>query len=1100
LLHITIHPEGIGLRIHRIILIAFGLFFMVSISAAADLTPSTMTSSNAGWLVANGNDQSTITVHVMQGSPASDVSGATVAFSLADDSQALGTLSASNGVTGPDGIAQAVFKTSAKSGTATIKAIVTLNDGTTTPLSLSCVQRIDHDIPYKASFDYQGNVPAGSITHLTIALTDISNNPVDNKNPAEVHTVLLHMSGDGGSGLLNGGTYVQDLSVPTDAAGDVSVDLRISTQTGLNTVQIYPIGSYLGDLITINGVADNNPCYLIQVRPSPLSYPADGKDPDHRFTFYWTVLDKYHNPIENADLRVTTSKPGEIIDLSTNADGMASTPYGPKDIAAVYTITATPVISGTTTAQNATILCTDTGESGSCSQTVEYTPMDPVDMILTASPQTMVSMDVDGAKPVAVTARVVDSSGNAVKGETVSFTKSADTFAPFTETASSSLTPPATVTTAGDNGYAMVPFVPGTFAKKGQTGYNEAATGSCIVTATWTNKKTGEVKTRQITFTWKNYPFLTVESVVDKMDPKVGDIINVMIWIRGTGAALQPKPIDVVLCNDRSGSMLYDNPDRMVTAKDAALTFSSKLTAGKDYIGITSFGDNDAQNGWAKLAPTKSGSSWSWSNVYYSNSASKDGWYWAADDSAKECGSACSGYGSSKYDIGSAHQLYLNAHYNNGNPQDYGYNVHTHQDLSLDSHTQTEVTSALNGIVPAGGTPMREGLYTAVNMFPAYSAERPIRAIILLTDGVYSTGQNPEGGSGSVNLGNGIGTSNVITYAKSNNIKIFTIGLGSDANSDELTRYATDTGGKYYSASVPSQLATIYTDIAGALNEQAGGQTQVVPDFSTITVDGTTVTGDAVGQYLEYVYSPGGGTSASTYVTKYTEVPVTPPKNTYYAMVRDDTGNWTNPTLLPGLTSKKLQFDVGKIILNDVWMTNIQFRLKKEGQISIFGDSSPVTFIDAVTGKSQTVTIPSKTWTTHLSQVDNPFAPPVNLQVTNVQITGGTTDPNLWTVSWDTTYDGNNLVHERLFYCSETGTDPASCTTSHTLWPVYPQQPADKMKGTTSDSLVVDTSSWKPGQTYRITVWAESYGEKENWGDATHTKADGSQRSYIKLE
>nr|WP_319377030.1 VWA domain-containing protein [uncultured Methanoregula sp.] len=1087
--------------IHRAILVVLGFFFIVSMAAAADLTPSTMTSSSSGWLVANGNDQSTITVHVLQGSPATDVSGATVAFSLAGDSSDLGTLSAQSVVTGPDGLAQTVFRTSTKSGTATINALLTYNDGSVNTLPLSCVQKIDHDTPWDAEFSYQHDVPVGSVTRLTIRLVDISGNPADNKNPAETHTILLHMSGDGGSGLLKGTGYVQDLSVPTDASGTVSVDLRVSTQAGLNIVQVYPVGSYLGEPVTINGVAESNPFYLVQVHPSPSSYPADGKDPDHRFTFYWTVLDRYQNPVENADLYVTSSKAGEEVHLSTNAEGMASTPYGPKDIAGVYTITAKPVVPGTTTALNSTILCTDTGTNGYCSQTVEYLPMDPVDMILTASPQTMVSMDVDGAKAVDVKARVVDSSGNAVKGQTVTFEKSADSYPTFTETAQSSLSSLSAAT--GDSGYATVQFVPGTFAKKSESGYNEAATGTCKVTAKWVNPKTAEIKSREITFVWKNYPFLTVESEIDKTDPKVGDIINVKVWIRGTGAALQPKAIDVVLCNDRSGSMLYDSPDRMVTAKDAAQKFSAKLTEGKDHIGIVSFGDTDSYSGIAALAPVSSGTSWDWDNVYYASSYYLDGWYWVADDSAKECGSRCSSYGSSRYDPSSAHQQYLNAHYNNGNPQNYGYGVHTHQDLSLDSHTQTEVTDALNGIVPAGGTPMREGLYSAVNMFPAYSAERPIRAIILLTDGVYSTGQNPEGGSGSKSLGNGVGTGSVITYAKNNKIKIFTIGLGSDADSDELTRYATATGGKYYSAGAPAELANIYTDIAGALNEQAGGQTQLITDFSKITVDGNLVTGNTVGEYLEYVYTPGGGTSSSTYITKYTEVPVTPPKNTYYTLVRDDTGNWTNPTTLPGLTSKKLEFDVGKIILNDVWMTNIQFRLKKAGQIGIFGENSPVTFIDAVTGKSQTVTVPSKTWTTHQSLVNNPFVPTAALLVKDVAIAGSTTDPGRWTVSWNTVYEGSSTVHEKLLYCSESGTTPVPCSgTSHTEWLVIPQSVADKSAGTTPDSVSIDTSllKMKSGETYRITVWAETYGEKEASDYALHAKTDGSVRPFIKLE
>jgi len=1087
-----------------VLFLLLGIFFLAGAAAAAtDLTHSTMTSSNTGWIVANGEDQATITVHVTDG--ASDLNGATVEFSLADDSTDLGTLSATTQVTGTDGIARSVFTTKTKSGIATIKARVTYNDGSGIPatVTLSCTQKIDHDKAYSATPDSVFSVPAGSVTHLNITFRDEPGNPVDDKNKAsdQVHMVHLWISGDGGSGFASGGGYVQDLYVPTDVYGNVSVDLRVSSKAGPNSIQVYGLDYFGGMPITISSVADDVPCFIVQTHPDPSSYPADGT---HKFTLYYTVLDKYQNPLQGVELLVTSSI-GEETRIISNENGMNFTDYGPKDVAKVYTISASPVITGTKTSRNATILCMDTGETGTCTQTITYTPLDPVEMILTASPQTMVSWDVAGASKVNVNAKVVDSYGNGVKDQTVTFTKSPDTATGFKETAPSDLSPASAITDA--NGYAVVQFQPGTFAIKGQPGYNDAATGTCKVTAKWTNPKTGEVKSRDITFIWKNYPFLSVDSAVDNPSPQVGDTVNVKVWIRGTGAALQPKPIDVVLVMDRSGSMLENYPgrsdDAMVEAQAAALKFSDNLDQNKDRIGIVSFGDDDGTNGWARLAPTGSAKyGWNWRDNVYPY------WFWVKDDSmypksTLECGSSCNGYrrdpnngnsygySDSSYDINSAHHLYLKAHYNNGVAREYGENVYTRQDLSLDYHTKTDVSNALMSIVPAGGTPMREGLSAAISMFPAYSTARPVRAIILLTDGAYTT-TNPENNP------------SVIDDAKNNNIKIFTIGLGNEVQSTSLERYAKNTGGVYYPADDPSKLDGIYTEIAGKLNEQAGGQTQLVADFSTINVDGNQVS-EGVDNFITYQYQNGGLVdSSSTFVSKTsTNVPVDTTKNDYYTQVRDDRDNWTSPKI-PGLTARKLQFDVGKIILNDVWETNIQFKITGAGLIQLLGESSPVTFIDLTdpnNPKSQTVPAPSVVMNAQLSKSPYSFGSAPTLTITGVTVAETALDPSLWTVTWKTTYDGASTVREKLQYCSKKAGATNSCSQPRSAWAVYPQPIGSMGKVTDREStLNVDTTSWNPGEEYTLSIWAQTDDGQISWGDNTHKKEDGSNKAYIKLQ
>ena len=123
------------------------------------------------------------------------------------------------------------------SGNATITATITYNDGAVNTLQLATFQRIDHDVPQYAFVDCPPSISAGSVTTLTITLTDRWVNPtlgnrIDNKNTAEVHTVLLTGLGSGGSGFWDGSAFASQISVPTDAQGNVSVQVRVSSVAG----------------------------------------------------------------------------------------------------------------------------------------------------------------------------------------------------------------------------------------------------------------------------------------------------------------------------------------------------------------------------------------------------------------------------------------------------------------------------------------------------------------------------------------------------------------------------------------------------------------------------------------------------------------------------------------------------------------------------------------------------------------------------------------------------------------------------------------------------------------------------------------------------
>lgn len=289
----------------RAVLVIIGLILLTGVVVAdtVDLSSSTITSSTAGsWLVANGVDHAAINV-TAKSSSGDTITGAQVNFSVSDP--ALGTMTPTTPVTtGSDGIATAQFTPGLKSGTAVITGHIVANIGGTVSIwNCTLTQNIDHDTLEKAVFTDADQVPVGSVTPLVITFTDRWGNHIDNKNSAETHTVTLQMNGDGGSGLWDGSAYVTSVSLATDAEGNTSVNVRVSTNPGANPITLEPVGLITSPVPeSIEGIA-TTPTYLSQtvtpVSPSSCSSltscPADG---EHPFNLYYTVLDQYHNPVK----------------------------------------------------------------------------------------------------------------------------------------------------------------------------------------------------------------------------------------------------------------------------------------------------------------------------------------------------------------------------------------------------------------------------------------------------------------------------------------------------------------------------------------------------------------------------------------------------------------------------------------------------------------------------------------------------------------------------------------------------------------------------------------------------------------------------------
>ncbi|MFA6225197.1 MAG: Ig-like domain-containing protein [Methanoregula sp.] len=414
-------------------MLIFGLVLLIGSAVAIDLSPSTISNNHPGWLIANdGNDHSTITVYVLAGSLATAVRSANVTFSLDSASLDLGTISPAAPAdvqTGADGKATAVFTTSKKSGNATIKAKISFYDGETTDVQVVTYQRIDHDTPQVATFDkYPTTLQVGSNTSVKVTLVDRWGNRIDNKNIAE--TIRLTMDGEGDSGLKDSlNNYVPQNSYYTDSEGNVSADLRISTSVRHNYIQMDPIGNIVvPPSKDIEGVADagTEPWYIVQTVALTASgktslLPA-GLDPANAVEIYYTVTDKYDNPITGTSVKCDSTD-GKTVSATTNKWGIVAFTFGPKTIGN-DTITAVPLGNASTTKG---AVCKNTGTIGYCSQSVRYFDDAPIDLTFSGNPRSMASFKPDSPTQAVLQARVINENGDPVFGEMVKFSLETET-------------------------------------------------------------------------------------------------------------------------------------------------------------------------------------------------------------------------------------------------------------------------------------------------------------------------------------------------------------------------------------------------------------------------------------------------------------------------------------------------------------------------------------------------------------------------------------------------------------------------------------------------------------------------------------------------
>ncbi|MGC9337858.1 MAG: VWA domain-containing protein, partial [Candidatus Cloacimonadia bacterium] len=120
--------------------------------------------------------------------------------------------------------------------------------------------------------------------------------------------------------------------------------------------------------------------------------------------------------------------------------------------------------------------------------------------------------------------------------------------------------------------------------------------------------------------------------------------------------------------------------------------------------------------------------------------------------------------------------------------------------------TKQNAKNAVNAIYATGGTSIGAGLQAAYTEFMSRGSAYNPWGIVLLTDGQHNTAPDPEA---------------ILPNIKAANIKIYSVGLGSDADTTLLSYLADETGGEYYYSPTSEELTVIYNSISGVVKSES---------------------------------------------------------------------------------------------------------------------------------------------------------------------------------------------------------------------------------------------------------------------------------------
>ena len=968
------------------------VFLLVAVTGAAALTEDEISVLPDTTIITAGDAGTLITVSIGNTSATIDRVSFSYLGAAADPS---GALSVATDTSAPY---QSRF-TSTLAGDADI--LVTVNaieGGNMQSVEKVCRIRVIPSDPYAYTvpISFADEVQVTHTLPITVRMEDEYGNAINNETG---DTVEFWVSA-AGTGFVDGITTSQHVSVPFDADGACIATFQASTVAGPVIIRVDP-GYSLATLATIDVVGERIPAaitaYIVSVPHYPVLYecPADGES---YFDMTYLVSDQYDNPISDYQVNFSTSL-GETKTIFTNDDGIGWLEYGRRT--GLGKVTATTVAGNITHEQELTF-----SEGYGTSYTV------------TTNPTNLPSGDVDPNARIAVQARVFNDAGIGVPGETVSFWITSGTIwssnnmtsePGISLTGDSGWTQSTLTATTGADGYATVYFRGGAFPLRGDEDFDPFCRGSCTITAMWHN----ESKLSPL-ITWRNYPYLRVETEVSDVRVAPGDELNVTIRLIGDGnELLNHNPIDVVLCLDRGEDMLIDEGktgrDRMEAAREAAMylvgggtTGEIGLTPGMDRVALMTYSDPTTNPPYttekADLLVLDTTFNWA-------KNVGKDG-------------------------NGNDDESYLNAHYpgngviayNDFATLDYAFSYGTQNDWNGLEDTLHDVVPLKKDATGQASAPLRLGLKESIGYIEDYGSSSAVKAIVLLMQNNYRYYGDPfaegsvmtvEPDSNSLPVG---GNSywpftdlpdeyqNMVTYAVANDIKIYAIYYPQSSSNDYLVpqRLANETGGEFYYAGNEEQLKEAFREIRDNLLRDAGVNTAVNLNFAGLPDNFTYTASELLGYVPEtgidfYNWSVDGYTPTEHLAG--------------YPQSVDQTDMWTGAD---GSAPASLHFTVGNVTVKQTWMTeftlSINETINQPMNFSLFADGSYVEFENQDGGKTLEG-LPS----TMISVIPGLTAEGLinaTVAITSFEVTDQ--DPNFVNLAWQIAYNGDSDIIEEL--------------------------------------------------------------------------------------
>jgi len=304
-------------------------------SAASGLTQNEVTvTSDADWLVAGNGETALITVQV---------TNASVNVTGIDFNSAAGTFGEVSTVSyaPPTYTYTTSFtETTQQSGVADILVDIAYSgtDEITRHVEKHYSQKIDHNTPYRISnLDYEPEASAGSTVDIIVQMTDQYGNPVDNKRDEPDAEEIKFTCSLNSIFVENGQTSI---TKQVDEYGNITLNYRVSTSTGTNTVYVDPVPENPGEqYIYIETIGNSVPSNLnVDIQPDNGDTPFLPTGEDNYFVLTYTLTDQYGNPSLYCPVEVSDDRSGLLGTYTPNQDGIIQLHYGPSETTGIFTV------------------------------------------------------------------------------------------------------------------------------------------------------------------------------------------------------------------------------------------------------------------------------------------------------------------------------------------------------------------------------------------------------------------------------------------------------------------------------------------------------------------------------------------------------------------------------------------------------------------------------------------------------------------------------------------------------------------------------------------------------------------------------------------